>query len=74
MPLWACGGFIPPHDGKGHPHLCFAIPFGELAAWEACLRDRGIEVESRLTWVRGGTNLSFRDPEGNSIEVAMPGL
>jgi catechol-2,3-dioxygenase len=68
------GGFIPPHHGEGQLHLCFAIPFGELAAWETHLRDRGIEVESRLRWTRGGTSLYFRDPEGNSIEVATPGL
>jgi len=68
------GGFVPPHHGAGAPHLCFAIPFGELAAWESHLRDRGIAVESRLRWARGGTSLYFRDPEGNSLEVATPGL
>ena len=64
------GGVIPPHHGEGNLHLCFAIPFGELSAWEAHLRDQGIEVESRLRWARGGTSLYFRDPEGNSLEVA----
>jgi catechol 2,3-dioxygenase-like lactoylglutathione lyase family enzyme len=67
-------GFVPPHDGAGNLHLCFAIPFGELAAWEAHLRERGIEVESRLRWARGGTSLYFRDPDGNSLEIATPGL
>ena len=32
------GGVIPPHHGSGELHLCFAIPFGELAAWEEHLR------------------------------------
>ena len=68
------GGIIPPHHGEGPLHLCFAIPFGELAAWEAYLLARGVAVESRLTWARGGTSLYFRDPEGNSLEVATPGL
>jgi catechol 2,3-dioxygenase-like lactoylglutathione lyase family enzyme len=68
------GGFIPPHHGEGNLHLCFAIPFGELVAWETHLRDRGIDVESRLNWARGGTSLYFRDPDGNSLEVATPGL
>ena len=68
------GGVIPPHHGAGNPHLCFAIPLGELAAWEAHLRARGIPIESRLTWARGGTSLYFRDPEGTSLEVATPGL
>jgi catechol 2,3-dioxygenase-like lactoylglutathione lyase family enzyme len=67
-------GFIPPHHGRGELHLCFSIPFGELAAWEAHLRRHGIEVESRLHWPRGGTSLYFRDPDGHSLEVATPGL
>ena len=68
------GGTIPAHHGEGTLHLCFAIPLGELAAWEAHLAERGIAVESRLRWARGGTSLYFRDPEGHSIEVATPGL
>ena len=68
------GGVIPPHHGSGDLHLCFAIPFGELAAWEEHLRKQDIAVESRIHWARGGTSLYFRDPEGNSIEVATPGL
>ena len=29
------GGFIPPHHGRGALHLAFAIPYGELDAWQA---------------------------------------
>ena len=68
------GGFIPPHHGEGDLHLCFAIPFGELKAWEEHLRHEGIALESRVKWARGGTSLYFRDPDGNSLEVATPGL
>ena len=68
------GGVIPPHHGKGALHLCFAIPFSELAAWEGHLRAENIAIESRVTWPRGGTSLYFRDPDGHSIEVATPGL
>ncbi len=67
-------GTIPAHDGRGTLHLAFAIPRGELATWEAHLRHRGIEVESRITWVAGGTSLYFRDPDNHSLEVATPGL
>ncbi len=68
------GGIIPPHHGTGELHLCFAVPFGELAAWETHLRKLDIAVESRIRWPRGGTSLYFRDPDGNSLEVATPGL
>ena len=73
-PAPAPGGFIPPHHGRGALHLCFAIPYGELAAWESHLARSGIEIESRLHWPRGGTSLYFRDPDGHSLEVATPGL
>ena len=68
------GGFIPPHRGEGALHLCFAIPAGELTAWESHLTAEGLTVESRVSWRRGGTSLYFRDPDGNSVEVATPGL
>lgn len=68
------GGFIPPHGTTGAAHLCFAIPLGELAAWESHLAGHGIALESRVVWRRGGTSLYFRDPDGNSLEVATPGL
>ena len=68
------GGSIPAHDGRGALHLAFAIPWGELAAWEAHLAAGGIAVESRVVWPRGGTSLYLRDPDGHSVEVATPGL
>jgi len=68
------GGVIPPHHGAGDLHLCFAIPLGELQAWEDHLRKLDIQVESRIKWSRGGTSLYFRDPDGHSLEVATPGL
>jgi catechol 2,3-dioxygenase-like lactoylglutathione lyase family enzyme len=58
----------------GTLHLAFAIPAGDLPIWEAHLAGHGIEVESRITWPRGGTSLYFRDPDGHSVEVATPGL
>jgi catechol 2,3-dioxygenase-like lactoylglutathione lyase family enzyme len=73
-PAPAPGGVIPPHHGEGPLHLCFAIPFRELSAWEEHLRRQDISVESRLRWPYGGTSLYFRDPDNNSLEVATPGL
>ncbi len=73
-PAPAPGGFIPPHHGEGPLHLCFGIPLQELDAWEAHLTRMGLEIESRLRWPHGGTSLYFRDPDGNSLEVATPGL
>lgn len=69
------GGTIPAHDGHGTQHVCFAIPLGELAAWEQHLQAEGIAIESRVApQSLGGTSLYFRDPDGHSLEVAVPGL
>jgi catechol 2,3-dioxygenase-like lactoylglutathione lyase family enzyme len=68
------GGVIPPHDGSGTTHLGLGIPKGELAAWEARLTERGVAVESRVNWERGGTSIYFRDPDGHLLELLTPGV
>ena len=68
------GGVIPPHDGHGAQHLCFAVPLAALGDWERHLAGQGIAVESRVVQSFGGTSLYFRDPDGHSLEVAGPGL
>ena len=68
------GGEIPPHDGQGPLHIAFFIGAAELAAWEERLAARGIAIEGRARWPRGGTSLYFRDPDGHLLELATPGL
>ncbi len=74
QPSQVPGGTIPAHDGHGTLHLCFAIPLSALGEWEGHLAALGIPVESRVTQSFGGTSLYFRDPDGHSLEVAVPGL
>jgi catechol 2,3-dioxygenase-like lactoylglutathione lyase family enzyme len=38
--------------------------------WRRHLADAGVEVESEVTWPGGGRSLYFRDPAGNSLELA----
>jgi catechol 2,3-dioxygenase-like lactoylglutathione lyase family enzyme len=68
------GGTIPGHDGSGPLHYAFAVGADELAAWEERLRERGVEIEGRVDWPRGGKSIYFRDPDGNLLELATPGL
>jgi len=68
------GGTIPPHDGHGPLHIAFAVDAGELAAWEQRLGDRGVAIEGRTKWPRGGVSIYFRDPDGHLLELATPGL
>jgi catechol 2,3-dioxygenase-like lactoylglutathione lyase family enzyme len=73
-PVKMPGGTIPPHDGHGPAHIAFSIAADALAAWEARLRDAGVEIEARTTWPRGGISIYFRDPDGHLVELATPGL
>jgi catechol 2,3-dioxygenase-like lactoylglutathione lyase family enzyme len=73
-PVQTPGGVIPPHGGEGHLHVAFAVGRDELAGWEARLEQRGVELESRVDWPRGGRSVYFRDPDGHLLELATPGL
>lgn len=68
------GGLVPAHDSGGPGHFAFAIDAADLASWDARLAARGIAVESRVTWERGGLSLYFRDPDHRLVELATPGL
>jgi catechol 2,3-dioxygenase-like lactoylglutathione lyase family enzyme len=73
-PVTMPGGVIPPHDGSGPIHVAFAIAADELQAWEDRLRERGIAVEGRTDWPRGGRSIYFRDPDGHLLELGTPGM
>ncbi|HLS18222.1 MAG TPA: VOC family protein, partial [Paracoccaceae bacterium] len=63
---------VPPHGTKGDGHLCFAGTAEEIAGWREHLVREGIEIEADFTWPQGGRSIYFRDPAGNSIEIAEP--
>ena len=67
-------GKLGPHDGSGPLHLAFSISAEDLPAWEKLLVERGIAIETRIQWPRGGRSIYFRDPDNHSVELATPGL
>jgi catechol 2,3-dioxygenase-like lactoylglutathione lyase family enzyme len=73
-PLHVPGGMLPPHDGSGQNHMAFAVTADELDSWEERLAAHQIGIESRVDWPRGGSSLYFRDPDGNLLELATPGI
>jgi len=66
-------GFVPPHDGSGPVHFAFGVAMEDLKLWEESLASRGITIESRVEWERGGVSLYFRDPDGHSVELVTEG-
>lgn len=61
---------VPPHGARGPGHLCFAAePLG-LGAWQERIEGAGVEIEAEVDWPKGGRSFYFRDPAGNSLEIA----
>ena len=65
---------IPPHGCHGYEHVAFRVNDAELDAWRERLLGAGVAIESEITWPKGGRSIFFRDPSGNSIELATPAL
>jgi steroid delta-isomerase-like uncharacterized protein len=68
------GGVIPYHGTSGAGHVAFALPLQEFNEWRDRLRLAGVAIESEITWPNGGQSLYFRDPAGNSLELATPNI
>jgi catechol 2,3-dioxygenase-like lactoylglutathione lyase family enzyme len=64
---------IPPHDGHGPLHLSFGVTADELPHWEGRLTRKGIAIEARTEWPRGGHSIYFRDPDNHLLELVTRG-
>jgi catechol 2,3-dioxygenase-like lactoylglutathione lyase family enzyme len=65
-------GQVPTHGADGPGHIAFAIQEADIPAWREHLRHNGVAIEKEITWPSGGRSLYFRDPAGNSVELATP--
>jgi catechol 2,3-dioxygenase-like lactoylglutathione lyase family enzyme len=74
QPLLTERGVVPGHGARGAQHMAFAIARDQVSPWLERLAAAGIDVESRVTWTRGGESIYFRDPDGHSIELVTPGI
>ena len=63
---------FPPHGAFGPGHVAFGVAESSLDRWSAYLAERGIPIERVIDWPQGGRSLYFRDPAGNSLELATP--
>lgn len=65
---------VPPHGARGPGHVCFAATAEDLDAWRERLVSAGHEIETDFRWPNGARSIYVRDPAGNSVEFAEPGL
>ena len=63
---------IPPHGTQGPGHVCFAMVEADLESWKDHLIANDVEIEQDVTWPNGAKSFYFRDPAGNSLELATP--
>ncbi|MDK1384114.1 VOC family protein [Sinorhizobium sp. 8-89] len=65
---------VPPHGTTGKGHMCFRVAAQALDAWKEKLEAAGVPIEADIRWPNGARSFYFRDPAGNSLECAEPGL
>jgi catechol 2,3-dioxygenase-like lactoylglutathione lyase family enzyme len=63
-------GVVPTHGAHGPGHAAFAMKAADIQAWLHHLDRQGVDVETEVSWPNGGYSIYFRDPAGNSIELA----
>jgi len=63
---------VPPHGAFGPGHVAFAVAEADLQAWQHWLAQCQVKIEKIIHWPTGGQSLYFRDPSGNSLELATP--
>lgn len=68
------GGRLPPHGAHGPGHFALGILPDDLDGWRARLEAAGVVIEQVVDWPKGGRSLYTRDPAGNLVELATPGI
>lgn len=67
-------GRTPTHGADGPGHVAFDVPQEDLDVWTAHLRANRVEIDRVVEWGPQLRSLYFRDPAGNSLELASPQL
>jgi catechol 2,3-dioxygenase-like lactoylglutathione lyase family enzyme len=65
---------VPAHGVAGEGHLAFSMDAKDYDHWKNRLIGNGVEIESEVDWPAGGRSIYFRDPAGNSLELAMASI
>jgi len=66
------GGILPAHGTTGAGHVAFRVEPAEMDAWRHRLQEHGVAVEKEFAFGENPPSIYFRDPDGNSLELAVP--
>jgi len=67
-------GELPVHGTTGAGHAAFRVEPAELASWRERLRENGVEIEKEVAFGKNPPSIYFRDPDGNSLELAVASI
>ncbi|MFD1881465.1 VOC family protein [Paracoccus pacificus] len=65
---------VPAHGARGPGHFCMSAARADIDGWRAYLTENAVEIEADIIWPNGARSIYFRDPAGNSIEIAEAAL
>ncbi|TCD16063.1 VOC family protein [Oricola cellulosilytica] len=65
---------VPAHGMRGAGHACFRVESDKMEPWRQHLEEEGVGIEADFRWPNGARSIYFRDPAGNSLEIAEPKL
>jgi catechol 2,3-dioxygenase-like lactoylglutathione lyase family enzyme len=68
------GGVFPPHGTTGAGHAAFRVEAGALAGWRERLAAHDVAIEKELSFGWQPPSIYFRDPDGNSLELAVSAI
>ena len=65
---------LPAHGTSGPGHVAFEIDENKYETWKEHLTGSKVVIEKEVTWKSSARSLYFRDPSGNVLEIATPGV
>jgi len=72
--LTRAGGELPAHGTAGAGHVAFRVVPGELDDWRKRLQAHGVAIEKEFAFGDHPASIYFRDPDGNSLELATAAI
>jgi catechol 2,3-dioxygenase-like lactoylglutathione lyase family enzyme len=67
-------GILPAHGTTGAGHIAFRIEPRECDSWRQRLREHGVVIEREFAFGNQSPSIYFRDPDGNSLELAVASI